>query len=65
MSILRQLSKQHSGTNGINGLLTHEKNLISDVQVLILSGESTQTGNIEVEHGEVVAIQSQMMNHSL
>lgn len=63
MKISMSILRQHSARNGQGGLLTQEKKLFSEVQLLNLSGESTRAGNIEVELGEVVAIPSRMMNH--
>lgn len=63
MKISMSIMRQHSARNGQDGLLTQEKKLFSEVQLLNLSGESTRAGNIEVELGEVVAIPSRMMNH--
>ena len=65
MKISMSILRQHSARNGQDGLLTQEKKLFSEVQLLNLSGESTRDGNIEVELGEVVAIPSRMMNHQL
>ena len=52
--ILSQSLKQHLGTNGIHGRLTHGMNLLSEIQHPDLSGGSNQAGKaVELKDGKV------------
>lgn len=64
--ILSQSLKQHLGTDGIHGHLTHGTNLLSEIQHLDLSGGSNQAGKtVELKDGKVRVKPNWMTIHVL
>lgn len=64
--ILSQSLKQHFRTDGILGLLSHGRNLLSRIRHLDLSGESVQDGKtVELKDGKLRAKLSLMKIHVL
>lgn len=64
--ILSQSLKQHLGTDGIHGRLTHGTNLLSETQHPALSGGSNQAGKtVELKDGKVRVKPNWMTIHVL
>lgn len=64
--ILSQSLKQHLGTDGIHGRLTHGTNLLSETQHPALSGGSNQAGKtVGLKDGKVRVKPNWMTIHVL